>query len=164
MYRGILNIAVALFCCLLTSCFGVSYVDLGNHYAWLDNRIIVKMKGETGNCLLYDLIIRPQVLNYAFDDKHIIAYQAYDGSDYYDCDETEEKKDSLLLQFEKLKEMKFCYWIIDKNNDRIVGPMAKTEFEKRCKAMHVEVKMQRSDEREYCETIYDTPATPDSER
>lgn len=65
--------------------------------------------------------------------------------------------DSLLLQFEKLKEMKFCYWIIDKNNDRIVGPMAKAEFEKQCKAMHVEVKMQQADEKMYSETTYDAP-------
>lgn len=141
MYRRILNIAVLLFCYLLTSCLGVFYIDLGNHYAWLEDRIIVKIKEETGNSLFYDLLIRPQVLNYGYDNKFIIAYQIYDGSDWYNSNQIAEEKDSLFIQFAKLKEMKYCYWIINKETNQVIGPMRKSEFDRKCEELHVKAKM-----------------------
>ena len=141
MYRRILNIAVLLFCYLLTSCLGVFYIDLGNHYAWLEDRIIVKIKEETENSLFYDLLIRPQVLNYDYDNKFIIAYQIYDGSDWYNSNQIAEEKDSLFIQFAKLKEMKHCYWIINKETNQVIGPMRKPEFDRKCEELHVKAKM-----------------------
>ena len=141
MYRRILNIAVLLFCYLLTSCLGVFYIDLGNHYAWLEDRIIVKIKEETENSLFYDLLIRPQVLNYDYDNKFIIAYQIYDGSDWYNSNQISEEKDSLFIQFAKLKEMKYCYWIINKETNQVIGPMRKSEFDRKCEELHVKAKM-----------------------
>ena len=141
MYRRILNIAVLLFCYLLTSCLGVFYIDLGNHYAWLEDRIIVKIKEETENSLFYDLLIRPQVLNYDYDNKFIIAYQIYDGSDWYNSNQIAEEKDSLFIQFAKLKEMKYCYWIINKETNQVIGPMRKSEFDRKCEELHVKAKM-----------------------
>ena len=149
MYRRILNIAVLLFCYLLTSCLGVFYIDLGNHYAWLEDRIIVKIKEETENSLFYDLLIRPQVLNYDYDNKFIIAYQVYDGSDWYNSNQIAEEKDSLFIQFAKLKEMKYCYWIIDKETDKVMGPMRKNEFERLCKTLQVEAKMRHFHEKKF---------------
>ena len=149
MYRRILNIAVLLFCYLLTSCLGVFYIDLGNHYAWLEDRIIVKIKEETENSLFYDLLIRPQVLNYDYDNKFIIAYQIYDGSDWYNSNQIAEEKDSLFIQFAKLKEMKHCYWIIDKETDKVMGPMRKNEFERLCKTLQVEAKMRHFHEKKF---------------
>ena len=141
MCRRILNIVVLIFCNLLTSCLGVFYIDLGNHYAWLEDRIIVKIKEETGNSLFYDLLIRPQVLNYGYDNKFIIAYQIYDGSDWYNSNQIAEEKDSLFIQFAKLKEMKYCYWIINKEINQVIGPMRKSEFDRKCEELHVKAKM-----------------------
>ena len=141
MCRRILNIVVLLLCNLLTSCLGVFYIDLGNHYAWLEDRIIVKIKEETENSLSYDLLIRPQVLNYDYDNKFIIAYQIYDGSDWYNSNKRAEEKDSLFIQFAKLKEMKYCYWIINKETNQVIGPMRKSEFDRKCEELHVKAKM-----------------------
>ena len=135
----------------MTSCLGVDYVDLGNHYAWIDNREIVKVKEEKDNCLYYDVIIRPQVLNYDDDDKFIIAYQVYDGSLYYDSIQREEEKDSLFAQFELIKKLKYCYWIINKETGKVFGPMKKKEFENRCKTMHIEAKMKQWQEKPFWE-------------
>ena len=149
MCRRILNIVVLLLCNLLTSCLGVFYIDLGNHYAWLEDRIIVKIKEEKENSLSYDLLIRPQVLNYDYDNKFIIAYQIYDGSDWYNSNPIAEEKDSLLIQFAKLKEMKYCYWIINKETNQVIGPMRKNEFERLCKTLQVEAKMRHFHEKKF---------------
>jgi hypothetical protein len=58
----------------------------------LEDGVIVKIKGETDNSLFYDLLVRPQVLNYAYDDRFIIAYQVYDGSEYYNSNQIAEEK------------------------------------------------------------------------
>ena len=149
MYRRILNIVVLLLCNLLTSCLGVFYIDLGNHYAWLEDRIIVKIKEEKANSLFYDLLIRPQVLNYDYDDRFIIAYQIYDGSDWYNSNPIAEEKDSLLIQFAKLKEMKYCYWIINKETNQVIGPMRKPEFDRKCEELHVKAKMRHFHEKKF---------------
>ena len=149
MYRRILNIVVLLLCNLLTSCLGVFYIDLGNHYAWLEDRIIVKIKEEKENSLSYDLLIRPQVLNYDYDNKFIIAYQIYDGSDWYNSNPIAEEKDSLLIQFAKLKEMKHCYWIINKETNQVIGPMRKPEFDRKCEELHVKAKMRHFHEKKF---------------
>ena len=149
MCRRILNIVILLLCNLLTSCLGVFYIDLGNHYAWLEDRIIVKIKEETENSLFYDLLIRPQVLNYDYDNKFIIAYQIYDGSDWYNSNPIAEEKDSLLIQFAKLKEMKYCYWIINKETNQVIGPMRKPEFDRKCEELHVKAKMRHFHEKKF---------------
>lgn len=149
MCRRILNIVVLLLCNLLTSCLGVFYIDLGNHYAWLEDRIIVKIKEEKENSLSYDLLIRPQVLNYDYDNKFIIAYQIYDGSDWYNSNPIAEKKDSLFSQFAKLKEMKYCYWIINKETNQVIGPMRKPEFDRKCEELHVKAKMRHFHEKKF---------------
>ena len=149
MCRRILNIVILLLCNLLTSCLGVFYIDLGNHYAWLEDRIIVKIKEEKANSLFYDLLIRPQVLNYDYDDRFIIAYQIYDGSDWYNSNPIAEEKDSLLIQFAKLKEMKYCYWIINKETNQVIGPMRKPEFDRKCEELHVKAKMRHFHEKKF---------------
>ena len=108
MSRRILNIVILFLCSFLTSCLGVFYIDLGNHYAWIESREVVKITEEKDNALYYDEIIYPQVLNYNYDDQYIIVYQVYDGSDYYDILAKQDKaeKDSLYAQFDKIKEIK----------------------------------------------------------
>ena len=147
----VLKLVVFIFCFILTSCLGVYYVDLGHHYAWLEDCTIVKIKEETENTLYYDILIRPQVLNYNYDDKYVIAYQVYDGSEYYydSCHQRKEELDSLLAQFEKLKKMKCCYWIVDKESGNVIGPLSMTDFNRRREQLRVKVKLRKIHERKF---------------
>lgn len=164
MNRNILNITALFFCGLLTSCFGVFYIDLGNHYAWLEERMIVKIKEEKQNSLSCDYLIYPQVLNFDYDNKYIIVYQVYDGSEYYYIDPRVEKRDSLLAQFEKVKKIKNCYWIIDKEANRVMGPMTKPEFDRRCEALHVKAKLRKIWEKKFWKHTSMEETYPDSSR
>ena len=153
-YINILNIVVMFLCILLTSCLGVFYIDLGNHYAWLEDRIIYKIKEESEKGLYGDVIIRPQVLNYNYDDQYIIVYQIYDGDDFfYDISAKQDKaeKDSLYAQFDKIKEIKYFYWIIDKETDQVIGPLRKDDFDRKCQELHIEIKMHRFHEKKFWE-------------
>ena len=153
MSRRILNIVILFLCSFLTSCLGVFYIDLGNHYAWIESREVVKITEEKDNALYYDEIIYPQVLNYNYDDQYIIVYQVYDGSDYYDISAKQDKaeKDSLYAQFDKIKEIKYCYWIIDKETDQVIGPLRKDDFDRRCQELHIEIKLHRFHEKKFWE-------------
>lgn len=153
MSRRILNIFILFLCSFLTSCLGVFYIDLGNHYAWIESREVVKIAEEKDNALYYDEIIYPQVLNYNYDDQYIIVYQVYDGSDYYDISAKQDKaeKDSLYAQFDKIKEIKYCYWIINKETDQVIGPLRKDDFDRKCQELHIEIKMHRFHEKKFWE-------------
>jgi hypothetical protein len=152
MSKRILNIAVLSLCSILTSC-GVFYIDLGNRYAWIENREIVKITEEKENALCYDVIIRPQVLNYDYDDQYIIVYQVYDGSSYYDVstEQDKEKKDSLYTLYKKIKNIKHCYWIINKETDQVIGPMRKADFDRKCQELNVKAKMNSFHEEKFWE-------------
>lgn len=154
MYRNIFIIVGLLMCYLFTSCVGgVFYIDLGNHYAWIESREVVKITEEKDNALYYDEIIYPQVLNYNYDDQYIIVYQVYDGSDYYDISAKQDKaeKDSLYALFDKIKEIKYCYWIIDKETNQVIGPLRKDDFNRKCQELHIEIKMHRFHEKKFWE-------------
>ena len=69
----------------------------------------------------------------------------------YDSIQREEKKDSLFAQFELIKKLKYCYWIINKETGKVFGPMKKKEFENRCKTMHIEAKMKQWQEKPFWE-------------
>ena len=154
MYRNIFIIVGLLMCYLFTSCVGgVFYIDLGNHYAWIESREVVKITEEKENALYYDEIIYPQVLNYNYDDKYIVIYQVYDGGMAYDISAKQDKaeKDSLYAQFDKIKEIKYCYWIIDKETDQVIGPLRKDDFDRKCQELHIEIKMHRFHEKKFWE-------------
>ena len=153
MSRRILNIVILFLCSFLTSCLGVFYIDLGNHYAWIESREVVKITEEKDNALYYDEIIYPQVLNYNYDDKYIVIYQVYDGGMAYDISAKQDKaeKDSLYAQFDKIKEIKYCYWIIDKETDQVIGPLRKDDFDRKCQELHIEIKMHRFHEKKFWE-------------
>lgn len=161
----IFNICIFFLSLVLTSCnIGVFYIDLGNHYAWVESREIVKIKEETEKSLYYDVLIRPQVLNYDYDDKYVIVYQVYDGSEYYSIFSKEDKneKDSLYAQFAILKEMKHCYWIIDKEADKVMGPMTKSDFDKKCVDLHVKAKLRKFHEKKFWDSSIEYDPKADS--
>ena len=151
MYKRNLRDILLLICCILMAACEVYYDDLGNLYAKLEIREIVRITKESEDALSYDEIIRPQVLNYAYDDKYIIAYQIYDGSEYYDVSPSQDKKeaDSLLSQFSKLKKLKHCFWIINKKTDKVTGPMTRSDFDRQCKVLHVEATMRQTQEEKF---------------
>ncbi|MBQ8058755.1 MAG: hypothetical protein IJ199_02905, partial [Prevotella sp.] len=154
MYRNIFVIVGLLMCYLFTSCVGgVFYIDLGNRYAWLEDRIIYKIKEESEKGLYGDIIIYPQVLNYNYDDKYIVIYQVYDGGMAYDISAKQDKaeKDSLYAQFDKIKKIKYCYWIINKEADQVIGPLRKDDFDRKCQELHIEIKMHRFHEKKFWE-------------
>lgn len=152
MNRNKINIATFFICGIISSCTGVCYDDLGNHYAWVESsRMIIKIQEKTENSLYGDIVIRPQVLNYDYDDNYIIAYQVYDGGLAYDSIQKVEEKDSLLIQFAKIKEMKHCYWIIDKGTDHVIGPMRKADFDRESRKLCVKAKMRHFHEKEFWE-------------
>lgn len=167
MNREILYIAVLLFCCLFNSCLDVvDYMDLGNNYAWLYNKTIVKYIEKNDSTLVWqDYVIRPEVINFDDDNRYIVAYQVYSSLTRYYYSDTSEEEDSILVdvyfkddgelvkvpqpdslvaQYEKIKEMQKCYWIIDKETDKVMGPMTKEEFDRQCKALNVKAKMSDS--------------------
>ena len=162
MKKIILNIVVLFLILTLNSCFGFYHDDLGKNYAWIEDREIVKITGETYYSLDYNSIVLPQVLNYAYDDKYIIAYQVYDGSEFYYVPREEEIKDSLYALYSKQKELKHCYWIIDKETDQVMGPMRKSEFEKKCTELHVKASMDSSREKTFKEIKDVSLYMPDS--
>ena len=45
--------------------------------------------------------------------------------------------------------MKHCYWIINKETGRIIGPMKKNEFDLKCKTLNVRAKMRHSQEEKF---------------
>ena len=156
MYRNIFIIVGLLMCYLFTSCVGgVFYIDLGNHYAWIESREVVKITEEKDNALYYDEIIYPQVLNYNYDDKYIVIYQVYDGRMAYDISAKQDKaeKDSLYALFDKIKEIKYCYWIINKETDQVIGPLRKDDFDRKCQELHIEIKMHRFHEKKFWENM-----------
>lgn len=134
-------------------------------YAWIEGRTIGKNLEINGNSLSADYVIRAEVLNYDYDDRFIIAYQVYSSRTrfYYDSKSNYSDEDTLLVQlverngkvveipqndslvaqYRKIKEIKNCYWIIDKETDQVMGPMRKEEFDCRCKALNVKAKMHK---------------------
>jgi len=78
------------------------------------------------------------------DENYIIAYQrpSFVRADYYwEFDNTLDK-DSIRLLKAKCNEIKECYWIINVQNDSVIGPMDKRMFEYKCSVMRVKIKMQ----------------------
>lgn len=165
MNKRKIDIVVLFFSCLLFSCtVGVYYDDLGNNYAWEDHRTIIKITEKGDKYINYNFIIRPEVLNYDYDERYIIVYQVYSSSTqiFYgyswrgDEDSTLYRTiaedgeivklpqyDSLVVEYNKIKEIKNCYWIIDKETDEVMGPMRKEEFDRRCKTLNVKAKMHK---------------------
>lgn len=166
MNRKISKFSILLLGFIFSSCLNVvDYIDLGYNYAWLYNKTIVKYIEKNVSTLVWrDYVIRPEVINFDDDDRYIVAYQVYSSlTRYYYSDTSEEdsilvdvyfkddgelvkvpQPDSLVAQYEKIKEMQKCYWIIDKETDKVMGPMAKEEFDRQCKALHVKAKMSDS--------------------
>ena len=55
------------------------------------------------------------------------------------------------LDLDKIKEIKYCYWIINKETDQVIGPLRKDDFNRKCQELHIEIKMHRFHEKKFWE-------------
>lgn len=110
------------------------------------------------------ILVPDQVLNYEFDDNYIIAYQIPDSAYYREyyinaykeySDSTihsQETTDSLKTLLDKMLSIQDCYWIIRKQDDKVFGPMAESDFNRMCKELNVSIKMDKKYESQFLKT------------
>lgn len=121
---------------IFCSCHG-DYADLGNGYIWIEDSIGKSINEETGQ---FEFVIYPRTVDYNVDEFYIIAHQIMTDPDTgmpiidvlvdrITCAKGKEA-DSLRTLFNKMMEIQDCYWIIDKNTHKVLGPMRKSEFYK----------------------------------
>lgn len=89
------------------------------------------------------IVIPGEVCDYMYDENYIIAYQrpSFVRADYFWKYDNTIDKDSILSLKKECKEIKDCYWIINVQNDSVIGPMDKKMFEYKCSVMGMKIKM-----------------------
>ena len=128
---------------LLCGCHD-NYHDLGSRYEYMDGRINKELDGGGLGWTPIKPLIPEEVRKYNYDQDFIIAYQI-PSRGWFDFEMenaiTKEKADSIEQLYNKMYDIHYCYWIIDKKNDQLYGPLDKKEFEKRCKNMGIKMKL-----------------------
>ena len=113
-----------------------SYWELNDRYLY-ENGTIAEID-SIDSSLHY--LVPERVLNFAQDANYIIAYQIPTFGERYksmresapiDC------KDSLDNQCNMMREIHHCYWIIQKKDCRVWGPMNYGDFIRQCKALSI---------------------------
>ena len=133
-----------------------TYSELGNKYIY-DSGTIAKVEPEENGIVISSFVITSQVLNFSFDHDYIVAYQIPDNN----CDRresmrryaTESQLDSLDLQFEMMKRIHHCYWIIRLRDDAVFGPMTKADFQAKCKELGVKAEMDPKYESDFLKSL-----------
>lgn len=134
---------------VMSSCHG-DYYDMGDGYIYTNRAIAKSLESGFGYTHIEPLIPR-KVLNFACDKDFIIAYQKPDR-DWFDFEEEDapkEKVDSLEQLYNKICEIHNCYWIINKMNGQIYGPLEEKEFNSKLKEMKITIKMNKKYESQY---------------
>jgi hypothetical protein len=125
---------------------------MGEGYIYSNREIGKQLEGGGFGYIPFKPLIPRQVLNFTCDNDYIIAYQI-PSREWFDFETgnaiTKEKKDSLEQLYNKMYDIHYCYWIIDKKKDQLYGPLDKKEFEKRCKKMGVKLKLNPKYENKY---------------
>lgn len=140
------SILITLLLIMLSSCHG-DYVEFGDDYVYV-NGCIAK---EDPKSSALDILVYVQVLNSAWDDDYIIAYQKPDRGVFEEYIEGLPQKeiDSLEHLYDRMHEIHNCYWIIRKKDKRVFGPMTKKDFEIKCRRMGVSIKLDPRYENQY---------------
>ena len=130
----ILKIYLLFVLTLLCGCHG-DWVEIGDKgYVYACGTIAKTIKEGVA-----ESVIEKEVLNYAFDDNYIVVYQV--PNEYFikelERGLPQRKIDSLEQKFQVMRKIHDCYWIIDMNTDRVLGPMNKNDFEKKCHSLQV---------------------------
>ena len=146
------QIVFALFA--FTSCISPAndfFVELGYDYAEeIENycivKIIYRVPDKDRNPYQSDpfnTIIPGKVVNYNYDDNHIIVHQRYDRLySFMDTLTSEHDKDSIIANYEMLKKINNCYWIIYKKKDIVAGPFNKHDFDVKCKKERIKLEFE----------------------
>ena len=146
--KRILYLFIAL---LLCGCHD-SYWDLGDSYLYENGRINKYIDEKKGSM---SILIPEDVLNFAFDEDHIIAYQIPDSVIYREfyidiykdfSDPTirsQKTTDSLEILLDSMLSIKHCYWIIQKKDCKVYGPMTESDFNRKCKKTKITLKWVR---------------------
>lgn len=146
------KIIYILFAFIFISCHD-SYVNLGDDYVYM-NRSIVKQK-KKGDVSEVTFLVTPQVLNFNYDDNYIIAFSLPDKDDdvryWIAYGTTSDIQDSLNMQFEIMKEIGDCYWIIQKKKNKVIGPLTSDEFDRKCREIGVKCKLDSKYKRSFME-------------
>ena len=93
---------------LVTSCIHGDYWDLGNGYSYCAK-----------------LILFPEIIDYAYNERYIVAYQKFDPASL-DNDTVWQRKE--IRYYQQMKKQKKVYWVIDKVKDSIYGPLDKSRY------------------------------------
>lgn len=122
---------MTLICC---GCHG-DWAEIGDKGYVYANGTISKLIRDG----IAETVIEEEVLNYAADDNYIVVHQVPDESFIKILEEglPQKKIDSLEQKFQVMRKIHDCYWIIDMNTDRVLGPMNKNDFEKKCHSLQV---------------------------
>ena len=139
---------------LFVACHLVDYVRVGD-YLYM-NRTLSKIYYR-GSVELINYVITEQILNWEYDNNFIVVYQIPDvNSERRESMRryaTESQLDSLDLQFEMMKRIHHCYWIIRLRDDAVFGPMTKADFQAKCKELGVKVEMDPKYESDFLKSL-----------
>lgn len=105
---------------LIVSCSHGDYHDLGNGYSFCEKGIY-----KQDNNGIDTLVIPPIVLDFAFNEQYIEILQKYTPM-LLDNDTIEIEK--LMKCNQQIKKQGKTYWIIDKYDNSIYGPLDKRHF------------------------------------
>lgn len=102
------------------------YVDFGNGYIYCNGVIgkIDKYDRENGMHFFHD-IVPTQVLNHSQDDNYMVVYQVPDLDDMRidTVRMSQHEIDSIHCLYQKMLEIRDCYWIIRFKDCKVWGPM-----------------------------------------
>ena len=73
----------------------------------------------------YDQVLFPEIIDYAYNERYIVAYQKFDPASL-DNDTVWQRKE--IRYYQQMKKQKKVYWVIDKVKDSIYGPLDKSRY------------------------------------
>lgn len=136
---------------LLCGCHD-DYWDLGDSYVYDNGYVYLQVDKHYKNHKYYEELVPYRVLNFGYDENYIIAYQEPDSAQYrrFSIDiykdfpdsikQSQVKIDSLESMLDSMLSIKDCYWIICKKDTKVYGPMTKSDFNRKCKKMKINLK------------------------
>lgn len=134
-----------LLLCIITisGCHG-DYAEIDEQYRFVEGGIaIVTHRVHDYECIRD--IIPKNVMDYAQDKHYIVVYQeAWSDDDMRQTmidDLPKEKQDSLEQKFVLMDSIKYCYWIIRKKDSHVYGPMTKTDYQKQCHQLKINLEL-----------------------
>ena len=137
---------ILLFITMLPCLYGChgDYHEFGDGYVWVEGCIGLTTNEKTRT---FEQIIHERIKKYNIDDNYIIAHQKIKDSVEdmviaYDIETSKgAKADSLRKLLDDMIRIKDCYWIIDKKQHQVFGPMEKSEFLKKKKSLGIKMEL-----------------------